>query len=71
MRVSSETPATIRDRFALIRALELKLELLEHGLGMPRDEDAIARTKALFKEAERAGWQALNERFRGLSPLRT
>ena len=63
MRVSSETPATIRDRFALIRALELKLELLEHGLGMPRDEDAIARTKALLKEAERAGWQALNERF--------
>ena len=64
MRVSSETPATIRDRFALIRALELKLELLEHGLGMPRDEDAITRTKALLKEAERAGWQALNERFR-------
>ena len=65
MRVSSETPATeISDRFALIRALELKLELLEHGLGMPRDEDAIARTKALLKEAERAGWQALNERFR-------
>ena len=53
MRVSSETPATeISDRFALIRALELKLELLEHGLGMPRDEDAIARTKALLKEAE-------------------
>jgi hypothetical protein len=26
---------------------------------MPRDEDAIARTKALLKEAERAGWQAL------------
>jgi hypothetical protein len=71
MRVSSETPATIRDRFALIRALELKLELLEHGLGMPRDEDAIARTKALLKEAERAGWQALNERFPGLSPLST
>ena len=56
MRVSSETPATeISDRFALIRALKLKLELLEYGLGMPRDEDAIARTKALLKEAECAG----------------
>ena len=53
MRISSETPATeISDHFALIRTLELKLELLEHGLGMPRDEDAIARTKALLKEAE-------------------
>jgi hypothetical protein len=48
----------------VIRALELKLERLEHGLAMPRDEDAIAQTKALLKEAERAGWQALNERFR-------
>jgi hypothetical protein len=36
---------------SLIRSLELKLELLEHGLAMPRDEDAIARTKALLKEA--------------------
>ena len=60
MRVSSETPDSQR----LIRSLELKLELLEYGLSMPRDEDAIARTKALLKEAERAGWQALNERFR-------
>ena len=51
MRVSSETPATDHQR--LIRSLELKLELLEYGLGMPRDEDAIARTKALLKEAER------------------
>jgi len=48
----------------VIRALELKLERLEHGLAMTRDEDAIAQTKALLKEAERAGWQALNERFR-------
>jgi hypothetical protein len=55
MRVSSETPATDHPR--LIRALELKLELLEHGLGMPRDEDAIARTKALLKEAQCASWQ--------------
>ena len=53
MRASSETPAT--DHLRLIRSLELKLELLEHGLGMPRDEDAIARTKALLKEAECAG----------------
>ena len=57
MCVSSETPATDHQR--LIRSLELKLELLEYGLGMPRDEDAIARTKVLLKEAERAGWQAL------------
>jgi len=48
----------------MIRSLELKLERLEHGLAMPRDEGAIARSKALLKEAERAGWQALNERFR-------
>jgi hypothetical protein len=60
MRVS--TPATNHQRF--VRALELKLERLEHGLAMPRDEDAIARTKACLKEAERAGWQALNEQFR-------
>jgi hypothetical protein len=53
MRVSSETPATDYQR--LIRSLELKLELLDHGLGMPRDEDAIVRTKVLLKEAERAG----------------
>ena len=48
MRVSSETS----DHPRLIRSLELKLELLEYGLGMPRDEDAIARTKALLKEAK-------------------
>ena len=51
MRVGSEIPATDHQR-RLIRSLELKLELLEYGLGMPRDEDAIARTKALLKEAE-------------------
>ena len=61
MRVSSETPATDYQR--LIRSLELKLELLDHGLGMPRDEDAIARTKVLLKEAERAGWQAALRRI--------
>jgi len=31
------------------RALELKLEKLEYGLAMPRDEDAIAETKALLE----------------------
>jgi hypothetical protein len=36
----------------MIRSLELKLELLEHGLAMPRDEDAIARTKATLEEAQ-------------------
>ena len=35
----------------LIRALELKLEILEHGLGMPRDEYAIAQTKAMLEQA--------------------
>ena len=68
MRVSTKMSETgISDFVAcqrMIRALELKLERLEHGLAMPRDEDAIAQTKALLKEAERAGWQALNERFR-------
>ena len=34
-----------------MRSLELTLERLEHGLAMPRDEDAIARTKALLDEA--------------------
>jgi hypothetical protein len=32
-----------------IRALELKLEKLEYGLAMPRDENAIAETKALLE----------------------
>jgi hypothetical protein len=35
----------------VIRSLELKLQLLEHGFGMSRDPDAIARTKALLEEA--------------------
>ena len=35
----------------MIRSLELKLERLEHGLAMPRDQDAIARTKALLEGA--------------------
>ena len=45
----------------MIRSLELKLERLEHGLAMPRDEDAIAQTKALLEEAEiRALTESLN-----------
>jgi hypothetical protein len=62
MRVSMKMSETgIIDFLAchMIRSLELKLERLEHGLAMPRDEDAIARTKVLLEEAERAGWQAL------------
>jgi hypothetical protein len=35
----------------LIRALELKLEKLEYGLAMPRDEYAIAQTKAMLEQA--------------------
>ena len=35
----------------VIRSLELTLQRLEHGLAMPRDDDAIARTKALLEEA--------------------
>jgi len=35
----------------MIRSLELRLELLEYGLALPRDEDAIARTKALLEKA--------------------
>ena len=51
----SETPTTdISDYLVqqrMIRSLELTLERLEHGLAMPWDEDAIARTKALLEEA--------------------
>ena len=36
----------------MIRSLKLKLDLLEHGLAMPRDENAIARTKAALEEAQ-------------------
>ena len=32
-------------------ALELKLQKLEHGLAMPRDEYAIAETKAMLEQA--------------------
>jgi hypothetical protein len=51
----SETSATDISDYLVhqrrIRSLELTLERLEHGLAMPRDEDAIARTKALLEEA--------------------
>ena len=48
----SETHATdISEHQRMIRSLELTLERLAHGLAMPRDEDAIARTKALLEEA--------------------
>ena len=47
----SETSATeIIDYERVTRSLELKLELLEYGLALPRDDDAIARTRALLKE---------------------
>ena len=45
----SETPAIV-DYDRVIRSLELKLELLKYGLALPRDDDAIARTRALRKE---------------------
>jgi hypothetical protein len=35
----------------MIRSLKLKLDLLEHGLAMPRDDDAIARIKAALEKA--------------------
>jgi len=38
-------------QYRLIRALELNLEKLEHGLAMPRDEYAIAETKAMLEQA--------------------
>jgi hypothetical protein len=47
----SETSATeIIDYERVTRSLELKLQLLEYGLALPRDDDAIARTRALLKE---------------------
>lgn len=35
----------------LIRALELRLEILTNGLGMPRDPDAIAHYQELLDQA--------------------
>jgi len=47
----AEPTAPLSSSENTIRSLELKLERLEHGLAMPRDEDAIARTKALLERA--------------------
>jgi len=47
----SETSIDYVAQRRVIRSLELTLQRLEHGLAMPRDEDAIARTKALLEEA--------------------
>ena len=47
----SESFADFLAQHRLIRALELKLEILEHGLAMPRDNDAIAQTKGMLKQA--------------------
>jgi len=44
-----ETSTSELDYQRVIRSLELKLELLEYGLALPRDEDAIARTRTLLK----------------------
>jgi len=46
--VTSQTSDYVAHQRA-IRALELKLEKLEYGLAMPRDEYAIAETKALLE----------------------
>ena len=46
----SETSAVrMSDYQRVVRSVELKLELLEYGLALPRDEDAIARTRTLLK----------------------
>jgi len=47
----SEPPTDFLAQQRLIRALELKLEKLEHGLAMPRDEYAIGQTKAMLEQA--------------------
>ena len=47
----SETSIDYVAQQRVIRSLELTLQRLEHGLAMPRDDDAIARTKALLEEA--------------------
>ena len=47
----SETSTDFLAQHHLIRALELKLEILEHGLAMPRNDYAIAHTKAMLEQA--------------------
>jgi|ERR1700719_835206 hypothetical protein len=46
----SKTFTNFLAQHRLVRALELKLEILEHGLAMPRDEYAIVQTKAMLKQ---------------------
>lgn len=46
---AAEEQFSARDR--LIRALELRLEILTNGLGMPRDPDAIRHYEILLKQA--------------------
>lgn len=48
--MSDTSPDFLAQR-RLIQALELQLEKLECGLAMPRDEYAIAQTKALLEQA--------------------
>jgi hypothetical protein len=50
MSMSETSTTEIIDYERVTRSLELKLELLEYGLALPREEDAIARTRALLKE---------------------
>ena len=45
-----ETSTSELDYQRVIRSLELKLELLEYVLALPRDEDAIARIRAQLEE---------------------
>jgi hypothetical protein len=47
----SESSTDFLAQYLLIRALELKLERLEHGLAMPRDDYEIAQTKAMLEQA--------------------
>jgi hypothetical protein len=50
MSMSETSTTEIIDYERVTRSLELELELLEYGLALPRDEDAIARTRALLNE---------------------
>jgi hypothetical protein len=47
----SESSTDFLPQHRLILALEFNLEKLEHGLAMPRDEYAIAQTKAMLEQA--------------------
>ena len=47
----SESSTDFLAQYRLIRALELKLEKLEHGLAMPLDKYAITQTKAMLEQA--------------------